>query len=229
MRFCSITVLLLRSDTAIYIKGEQHVQSIFNTVKVELSFRNDRVGSSTGDGCDQYLIIVGYRVLVTVSCELIKNREFNLRTRGAWEWSDGERETVRDRERKRDREWQAWTELSLSEYPYTVTEGQWECCPGSWSDGESVGGGGGGPFRFRQMGGSCLTMLEPTCCSIPMPCCDDVEDTDGRLEPRILFRLVLSKYGTLLLVIGIPPPCEQIRLSMLIVRNNRLCALSFFV
>lgn len=53
--------------------------------------------------------------------------------------------------------------LSLSEYPYTVTEGQWECCPGSWSDGESVGGGGG-PFRFRQMGGGrCLTMLEPTC------------------------------------------------------------------
>lgn len=43
-----------------------------------------------------------------------------------------------------------------------------------------------------------------------MPCCDDVEDTDGRLEPRMLFRLELSRYGTLLLVIGIPPPCEQI-------------------
>lgn len=97
-------------------------------------------------------------------------------------------------------------DLRLSEYPYTVTEGQWERCPGSWSDGESVGGGGG-PFRFRQMGGSCLTMLEPTCCSSPMPCCDDVEDTDGRLDPRILFKLELSKYGTLLLVIGILPPC----------------------
>lgn len=98
--------------------------------------------------------------------------------------------------------------IKLSEYPYTATEGQWECCPGSWSDGESVGGCGG-PFRFRQMGGSCLTMLEPTCCSRPMPCCDDVEDTDGRLEPRILFRLELSRYGTLLLVIGIPPPCKS--------------------
>lgn len=62
-------------------------------------------------------------------------------------------------------------------------------------------------MRFRQMGGSCLTMLEPTCCSSPMPCCDDVEDTDGRLDPRILFKLELSRYGTLLLVIGIPPPC----------------------
>lgn len=41
-----------------------------------------------------------------------------------------------------------------------------------------------------------------------MLCCDDVEDTDGRLEPRMLFRLELSRYGTLLLVIGIPPPCE---------------------
>jgi len=112
--------------------------------------------------------------------------------------------------RRQQWEWQARVrELLLSEYPYTVTEGQWECCPGSWSDGECVGGGGG-PFRFRQMGGSCLTMLEPTCCSSPMPCCDDVEDTEGRLEPRMLFRLELSRYGTLLLVIGIPPPCEWI-------------------
>lgn len=42
-----------------------------------------------------------------------------------------------------------------------------------------------------------------------MPCCDDVEETDGRLEPRMLFKLVLSRYGTLLLVIGNPPPCEH--------------------
>ena len=53
-----------------------------------------------------------------------------------------------------------------------VTKGQWERCPGSWSsNGESVGGCGGGPLRLRQMGGSCLTMLEPTCCSNPMPPC----------------------------------------------------------
>lgn len=124
-----------------------------------------------------------------------------------------------------ERERQARIELSLSEYPYTVTEGQWECCPGSWSDGESVGGGGG-PFRFRQMGGSCLTMLEPTCCSSPIPCCDDVEDTDGRLEPRILFRLELSRYGTLLLVIGIPLPCEQIRFHFRISSSLMSCDFS---
>lgn len=94
-----------------------------------------------------------------------------------------------------------------------MTEGQWKDCPGSWSNGESVGGcgggcgggggGGGSPLRLRQMGGCCLTMLEPTCCS--SPCWEDVEETEGRLEPRILFMLELTRYGTLLLVIGIPP------------------------
>lgn len=63
------------------------------------------------------------------------------------------------------------------------------------------------------MGGSCLTMLEPTCCSNPTPpCWEDVDETDARFEPRILlFMLELTKYGTLLLVIGIPPPYHQTR------------------
>lgn len=78
--------------------------------------------------------------------------------------------------------------------PYTVTKGQWEGCPG---DGESVGG------PLRQMGGSCLTMPLIDCWSIP--CCDVFDETEGRLEPRILFILELRRYGTLLLVIGIPP------------------------
>lgn len=59
------------------------------------------------------------------------------------------------------------------------------------------------------MGGCCLTMLEPTCCSNPVPCWEDVEETDGRLEPRMLFMLELTKYGTLLLVTGIPPPYRE--------------------
>lgn len=54
------------------------------------------------------------------------------------------------------------------------------------------------------MGGSCLTMPEPRCCRKLEPCCDDVDDTDCRLEQRMLFMLELNKYGTLLLVIGIP-------------------------
>lgn len=57
------------------------------------------------------------------------------------------------------------------------------------------------------MGGSCLTMLELTCCSKPAPCWEDVDEIDGRFELRkLLFMLALTKYGTLLLVIGIPPP-----------------------
>lgn len=88
--------------------------------------------------------------------------------------------------------------------PYTVTKGQWEGCPDGWNDGESVGGVG--PFRLRQMGGSCLTMPVPRCWSSPGPCWDDVDDTDGRLELRILVQLELRRYGTLLLVIGNPPP-----------------------
>ena len=92
--------------------------------------------------------------------------------------------------------------------PYTVTKGQWEGCPDGWNDGESVGGDG--PLRLRQMGGSCLTMPVPRCCSKPGPCCDDVEETDGRLDPRMLVKLVLRRYGTLLLVIGIPLPYIRI-------------------
>lgn len=85
--------------------------------------------------------------------------------------------------------------------------GQWEGCPdGCRSDGESVGGGG--PFRLRQMGGSCLTMPEPNCWSSPAPCWDEVEETEGRLELRMLVILEDRRYGTLLLVIGIPPACN---------------------
>lgn len=58
---------------------------------------------------------------------------------------------------------------------------------------------------MRQMGGSCLTMPLLNCCNIPGPCCEDVDDTDGRLEPLTLFIDELNRYGTLLLVIGIPP------------------------
>ena len=64
--------------------------------------------------------------------------------------------------------------------------GQWDTCPdGCRSDGESVGGGG--PFKLRQMGGSCLTMPEPNCCS--RPCWDEFDVTEGRLEPLILLML----------------------------------------
>lgn len=73
--------------------------------------------------------------------------------------------------------------------PYTVTKGQWEGCPDGWSDGESVGCGG--PFRFRQMGGSCLTMPLIDCWRIP--CCDAFDETEGRRDPRILFILELRR------------------------------------
>lgn len=97
---------------------------------------------------------------------------------------------------------------------YILTKGQWEGCPNGWIDGESSGigrcgscgdGGVGSPFRLRQMGGSCLTMPVPNCCSRPEPCWDVVDDTDGRRELRILVMLELNRYGTLLLVVGIPP------------------------
>lgn len=92
------------SDTAIYVEGEQHVLSVFDTLLNRGSFRNDNhVGTSTGDHSDQYLVTVGYRALVTVSCELIKNRESNLRTREV-RGSDGERETETERERKKEME-----------------------------------------------------------------------------------------------------------------------------
>ena len=63
--------------------------------------------------------------------------------------------------------------------------GQWEGCPdGCRSDGESVGGGG----PLRQMGGSCLTMPEPNCCSSPVPCWfEEVDEKLGQREPRMLF------------------------------------------
>lgn len=43
------------------------------------------------------------------------------------------------------------------------------------------------------MGGSCLTMPVPNCWSRPDPCCDVVDDTEGRRELRMLVMLELRR------------------------------------
>lgn len=49
-----------------------------------------------------------------------------------------------------------------------------------------------------------LTMPEPSCCSSPEPC-EPPSTAEGRLD-RMLCMLLLSRNGTLLLVLGIEPP-----------------------
>lgn len=51
-----------------------------------------------------------------------------------------------------------------------------------------------------------LTMPEPSCCSRPEPC--EPPNTADGLRDLMLCILLLSRYGTLLLVLGIEPPCN---------------------
>lgn len=51
-----------------------------------------------------------------------------------------------------------------------------------------------------------LTMPEPSCCSRPEPW--EPPNTADGLRDRMLCILLLNRYGTLLLVLGIEPPCN---------------------